>query len=153
MGMSALRFVRRAPYRALLSGLLGLCAVPATASDEAPHLLFSAADLPRLRHRCGVGAPTGTEQGWSRHSRMAADYHALRTHFLRRPPGAALPGELVAAAFLHVIDSNDATDTTRLQLIGDALGEPLAPTADMLELVVALDWCWESLPPATRRAD
>lgn len=128
----------------LLNGLA--CA----AADEQPRLLLSAADLPRLRHTCGVGPP-GEAAAWGRFAARAADFQALRAHFSRRVDGVALPGEVLAAAFLHLVDPRAPEDAARLALVAATLEQPPGVTADELELAVALDWCWEGLPPQTRR--
>jgi hypothetical protein len=136
-------------HAALVCGVL----VSAAASRAAghPRLLVQAEDIPRMRHACGVGAPAADKPAWGRFGWAAADYQALRAHFAAHPGNEVLPGELAAAALLHLINPDDAGDAQRLALINAALQRPLWITTDALEATLALDWCFDDLAPETRR--
>ena len=130
------------------------CAAMAGRLSAAPHprLLMTPDDLPRLRHVCGVGEPMAPSAGLSPFGCHRSDFQAVRAWIDHRVAGEALPGELLAAAFLHLVDPHSSADAKRLALIGSALERPDSLLTDVLELIIALDWCWADLPPATRRA-
>lgn len=141
--------IHRAHLIAALIPLLGFPIHSWAASH--PRLLMTDADLGRIRHACGVGDGSTALNGWGRLGAKAADYQALRDYFAARVQGAALPGELLAAAFLQRTSPNAAGRGVRLGLISAALAEPPGLATDPLERVIALDWCWEDIEPAVRR--
>ena len=120
-------------------------------ADDHPRLLIAPDDVPRFRHACGVGEPADASRGWGKFGRFAADFQALRMHSLRRVPSAPLPGELLAAAFLHLVDPSGPGDAGGRELIDTALQSDETAATDTLELLLALDWCWLDLAPAARR--
>lgn len=146
---------RQRPQRTALPALAGLVLalvpVPLSRAGEHPALLLSAADVPRLKHVCGLPAPATIDPSWGRSGARAADFQALRAGLVARSGDDVLPGELLAAAFLHVVDDDDPTDRVRVRLIESALRAPTGSTTDPLELALALDWCWDALTPAVRR--
>ena len=121
-------------------------------ADDHPRLLIGPDDVPRLRHACGVGEPADASRGWGKFGRFAADFQALRMHSLRRVPSAPLPGELLAAAFLHLVDPSSPGDAGGRELINAALQSDDSAATDTLELILTLDWCWPDLTPAARRS-
>jgi hypothetical protein len=143
--------------RVIIAALVLLlpCTTGLTASDQPtrhPKLLIGPDDLPRLRHACGTAAPGEAAQGWGRAGARAREFQSLRTHFARRLEGQALPGELLGAAFLHLVDPSDPFDPQRVELINQALCEPLGAPADLFETVIALDWSWDALNPQARES-
>ncbi len=140
-------------HRSILAGLMLLSvAAPSAHAGEHPNLLLSPADLSRLRHVCGVAQATDTTTDVAgRFGARTADFQALRAWFTRPHEGEALPGELLAAAFLHLVDPLDTNDAARLRLISSALQQSTPAMTDLLEMVLALDWCWTDLAPPTRR--
>jgi hypothetical protein len=81
----------------------------------------------------------------------AGEYQALRAQLSHPLLDERLPGELLAAAFLHLVDPSDPGNPTWLRLIAAALGNPGSGTTDPLELALALDWCWPDLPAEARQ--
>lgn len=138
-----------------LAGLAILIASNVIAQDH-PRLLIQPKDLPRLRAQCGiVEADNVTGAGFAAD---AEAYRALRSYFTARlsvsdtlASVGALPGELAAAAFLHLIQPDDPADLGRIRLIDGVLRQPLLLADDPLEHVIALDWCWDALSPETRQ--
>lgn len=141
------------PHAARLTAaglLLGLLALPNGRAGEHPALLLSVTDVPRLKHVCGLPAPASADPRWGRSGVRAADFQALRAGLVARGGDDVLPGELLAAAFLHVVADDDPTDRVRVRLIESALREPAGAATDPLELAIALDWCWDALSPTVR---
>ncbi len=131
---------------ALSLGLL--LAAPLASGAPHPALLLSARDLPRLRHACGIEATPAASDGSC--GVRAADFNALRQHFVERPAGEALPGELAAAAFLLCVAPHEPGADQRLALLEAGwLGEG-AGYHDPFEQVLALDWAWPALPRELR---
>ena len=129
--------------------ILALGLIQAAAAGTHPKLFITPTDRARLRHACGVGAPAGQA---GRFGAQAAHFNALRSYFADRVVvGATLPGELSAAAFLHVVDPDDPGEGSRLEMINGALRESPGLAADLFELVLALDWCWDALDAEARR--
>lgn len=120
-------------------------------AGEHPTLLIQAADLPRLRHLCGLGVVGDEAAGRGKAGAQAAHYQALRAYFARHVPADPLPGELLGAAFLHLMEPTDDTDRLRLEMLNAALRRPAWVTLDKLEAILALDWCWADLDPGARR--
>ena len=153
-----------------LVGVAGLCATTVRAEvSPHPRLLLTAADVPRLRHACGVGvplAPTAAGAAASQPGSGAAatqpaagpfgscgvEYKALRAALERHVVGTTLPGELLAAGFLHVAEPEHKGDAACVRIVLDALRHPDWLTTDPLEYAIALDWCWDALDPTERRA-
>lgn len=147
----------RAGARRLLPGAVLLFGVGAAALANHPRLLITADDVPRRRHAAGVELGAGDSarleipEAWGRFGARAADYQSLRACFGTRVSTELLPGELLAAAFLHLIEPQNPQDDVRLALVNAALGQSGRTPADALEAVVALDWCWDRVEPGTRR--
>lgn len=125
--------------------LAGIAASPTLAH---PRLLIDAADVARIRHACGVGDPV--EESGMRFGLYAHAYQNLRAHFVERPAGPVLPGETLAAAFLHVVAPTDRGDSRRVDVVAAALRDPASLIDNPLEKVVALDWTWDALPASVR---
>lgn len=151
------RGYRRAVASRSLAGAVLLLGVTAAVLADHPRLLITAEDVPRLRHVAGVESRAGDAarveipESWGRLGARAADYQGLRACFGTRVSAEALPGELLAAAFLHLIEPRPSQDDVRLALVNAALEHSGQTPADALEAVVALDWCWDGVEPGTRR--
>ncbi len=133
--------------------LLCMISVTSLAAAGHPRLLVSVNDLPRLRHQCGVAGPLtdSPQPAWGRFGMRAADLHALRRCFAAQVVTDALPGEALAASFLCLVDPRDPAAVTLREIVTKLPTEGSWLTADPLEMVIALDWCWANLEPATRR--
>jgi hypothetical protein len=131
----------------------GLAILATAAAQGTPHprLLIQPDDLPRLRHACGIGTTPPDTRGLGRFGACSDEFNALRAYFSQRLGDVVLPGELPAAAFLHLVDPDDPGAAARLAALNDALLRPIVLTGDPLETVLALDWCWDALRPAARR--
>ncbi len=141
----------RSPHHAVFMAILlfsGASLTYGTASH--PRLLLQREELPRIRHACGVGAAEAAAPDWGRHGRHATDYQALRDALMSSDESGVLPGEVLAAAFLHVVEPDDPRDGERLKLVSRALEEVVWTSEDALEAVLALDWCWDALPEELR---
>ena len=114
-----------------------------------PRLLVYASDLPRIRHACGVG-DAAVHAGFGPFGAFARDYQWLRAYFARPLEGDALPGEALAAAFVHLVEPEEANAALRISLVRGALERAAPAPRDPLELIVALDWCWDALDAQTR---
>ena len=132
----------------LVLALAGTATGALQAADH-PRLLLAPTDLPRLRHLCGVGSAVETDPGWGKFGSAAADFQLLRRHFSGYLGEEPLPGELLAAAFLHLVDPNDTADVNRLGLLNGIL-QRNASGADPLDAVLVLDWCWGALEAGAR---
>lgn len=139
---------RRAGSFAVLLALSVLSA--AAEAGEHPCLFLCPGDVARVRQRCGIEPAPRAETSPAAET-LTADYQAVRGWFGGRPAGEVVPGELMAAAFLHLVDPGDPAYRARLQLINSSLQQPAGGTIDLLELIVALDWCWNDLDPGARR--
>lgn len=136
-----------------MAGVAILAGAAIVHAGSHPSLLISPRDLPRLRHLYGVAPAVEAAEmsAWGRHGRFAEDYQALRAYFGQHVPIEPLPGEVLAAALVHLIEPDDPADASRLRFIEAALRGPHLLTIDDFELVVALDWCWRDLAPSARR--
>ena len=119
-------------------------------AGEHPRLFVTPGDLPRLRHACGLQTPGADTSGLGKFGRSADGFHALRLRISQGLEAFALPGEVAAAAFLHLVDPDDPGDAVRLAFINRALSDPSPIGPDLIELALALDWCWYDLDPVTR---
>lgn len=115
-----------------------------------PRILIKAEDLPRIRHWCGVQRdPREPDETYGSYR---LDYHAVRNYF-RTPLGdQALPGEIMAVAFLHLIEPDDPEGTRRMAWLNRRLTYPDWTTMNPLELAVAMDWCSDAISSASRRS-
>lgn len=118
-------------------------------AGEHPRLFMRAADLPRIRHACGVRADEVPADA-GRFGAAAPAFQRLRALDIT-PAGPLLPGELTALAFVHTVDPNAPRNADRLAAITARLRKPDWITTDPLEYVIALDWCWDALDAGTRR--
>ncbi len=133
-------------------GLALLLAAPPVRA-AGPRLLITAEDLPRIRHACGIGLPSAVPPpGAGRFGARAREFQTVRGHFAHRPDGDPLAGEILAAAFLQLVDPDTATAGAQRAFLSAALQDPPPNDAQVLELVIALDWCWDALEPAARDA-
>ena len=115
----------------------------ASAGRRASALVHSPPDdIPRLRHASGLATAPADAETSARAGARADEFHALRTYFARRVGVDALPGELSAAAFLHLLDPGDPLARDRIELIDRALRAPLGIADATFEKMLALDWCW-----------
>ncbi len=128
----------------------GLFQISPAHADQHPRLLIKPSDIPRLKHACGIEAPATPTPGRGRSGEFAAEFNALRFYFSQLVGDAVLPGEVPAAAFLHLVNPEDPGDAARLAVINRALSQPAALASDVVESVLALDWCWDALSPAVR---
>ncbi len=62
-----------------------------------------------------------------------------------------LPGEVLAAAALHLFAPTGGAGPAQLDLIARHLSEPDALGPDLLECVLAMDWCWADLSVTARQ--
>jgi hypothetical protein len=136
---------------ALLVAAVAILSTPTALAGRHPHLLISPDEVVRLKHACGVGTAPAGARGLGRFGERADDFNVLRTYFSQRLGDVVLPGELPAAAFLHLVAPDDAGEADRLAAINSVLTQPRMLTADGFETVLALDWCWDALEPAARR--
>jgi hypothetical protein len=157
--MKATRFVSRrsAPTTrrtALTVGAL-LCVIGGTTparSGPHPCLLISPDDVARLQHVCGVPTAAAPEAGALRAGGRAVEFQELRAYFAGRIDAGILPGEVTAAAFLHMVDPSDRLDWARVAIVTNALSDPEFLLDGLLEAVIALDWCFDVVPPEARRS-
>ena len=145
-----MRIAPRRQHTFVAALLIAITPVLAAHAGEHPALLLSHADLPRLRHACGVAQPHGPAADCGRSGVRAADFQTLRAYFAIRLGTDVLPGELPALAFLHLVDPHDPADAARVQIIERVLSQPAAVATDPLETILALDWCWNELAPPAR---
>ncbi|MBI5863321.1 MAG: hypothetical protein HZB38_02165 [Planctomycetes bacterium] len=139
-------------------------AIAATIHAEHPSLLVTKNDLPHMRHACGVG-PSLDDPTVGAFGARRGDFQAVRLHVSTQltamrldlpadgqgAPSGWLPGELVAAAFLHLVEPDDPGDTKRILAIEDALHATNVQGEELIERIIALDWCWSAIEPAARR--
>ncbi len=130
--------------------LLGLLFVSSATAAESPRLLITADDIPRLQHACGLNTPQDAPQAWGKFARNSEDFQALREHINQHVGTVALPGEVLAAAFLHLIAPDSEFDPKCVNLVSESLAHPSWFTTDPLELVIAMDWCWDAIEPRIR---
>lgn len=141
--IAALLFVC-APLAALL------LAPSAALAGPHPRLLITPADLPRIRHACGVArSDDASKSPWGGN---AGDYQALRNYFSPQVREATLPGELLAIGFLHLVDPSDPQDGTRIEMLNQRLRASVLLPEELLECAIALDWCWAALDAGARDA-
>jgi len=145
------RVGRHVPLAVATTALVCWAGTADVGATEHPSLLLTSADVTRVRHTCGAATATDVGHDWGRFGAQAADFQVLRKYFADRPGGGVLPGELLAAAFLHTVDPTDPQDRNWLAVINDTLENPSWVTIDPLEAVLALDWCWPDLAPKARR--
>lgn len=124
--------------------LLGTSTVTA---GEHPGLLIRPPDVQRLRVVCGTQAPAdGVRAG-----AYAGDFQLMRARLSQGFGDVVLPGEVAASAFLHLVAPNDPGDRARLDMIASALSRSSAVGPDLLEIALALDWCWHDLSYTARQ--
>lgn len=128
----------------------GLWSAAAAAAGTHPRLLIGPEDIPRLRQLCGTSAPDAAIAGHGPHGSHADDFRLLRMRMAQEFGDVMLPGEPAAAAFLHVVAPDDPGDRARLDLIANALNNPPLVGPDLLELTLAMDWCWSDLSYTAR---
>ena len=115
-----------------------------------PRLIFKPDDVARIRHWCGVQRDQRESDATYGENRL--DYRAVRAYF-RTPLGdQALPGEILGAAFLHLIEPEDPEDARRMSWLERRLTYPDWNTMQPLELAIAADWCGPDLDDSTRRS-
>jgi hypothetical protein len=133
-------------------------------AGEHPTLLIRKSDVPRIRHACGVGAPPANSAGM-RFGKRGSDFQVLRNLVAAMlsaesaasaptddgPQATWLPGELLAIAFLHVVEPEDPQDARRIAAVSAALQSTGVAGDELFECVIALDWCWSSIAEQVRR--
>ncbi|MBL8879839.1 MAG: hypothetical protein JNG88_12030 [Phycisphaerales bacterium] len=142
------RYLNRARPAAFALSVWLAIAAGAALGGEHPRLLIGVDDLPRIRHACGVES-AGAAGGKS--GANFADYRAVRDHFGVNAPGELMSGELLAIAFLHLVDGSTTTDAMRMNALSTWFRKPDWTAIDLIEASIALDWCWSDLDPETRR--
>ena len=120
------------------------------ALGQEPRLLIAPADAPALKIKCGLAPDVEVRGSGNRFARYAGDFGALQAHFSNPLGGIALPGELMAAAFLELVDPTGPQADLRRQWLADQLAEPDWLVSDPLELVIAFDWAYDALPSTSR---
>ncbi|MBK8914989.1 MAG: hypothetical protein IPM64_10385 [Phycisphaerales bacterium] len=140
------------PCRLLRAAALALtiALLPSAVAGEHPCLFLGPEDLPRIRHAAGIG-PASPDAGRNRYAALAADYHALRVAIRDSSIEAPLPGDLLGCAFLTMIDPQSPEHAARLARLKSWISRPDPVAADLLSLVLALDWSWNHLPDDVRR--
>lgn len=118
-----------------------------------PSLLVTPAELPHIRRLAGVadGGTASNAAAEGKFGGLAADYQALRAHLALPIGDQPLPGELLAAAFMHMVDPADVGDATRIRRLTLWIDSPDPLTTDSVSVAIALDWCWMDVPASVRR--
>lgn len=119
-------------------------------AGQHPRLILRESDLPRIRHVVGVAPdPSVTDL---RYGARAAELNRLRAYFIDRAAEEALPGELLAAAWLAAVDPDGPARRSCLAVVERGLRSPVSAGGDELARVLAMDWTWASLPRDVRAA-
>lgn len=147
---SANRFHRAA--FALVVLLAAGCYGQSAIGNEHPRLLINADDVPRIRRLCGVAADGASpDLSGIRAGDKYTDYSAIRDHFGVETPETLFSGELLAIAFLHVVEGSTTSDALRMKALETWFRRPDWTMSDLLEASIALDWCWDAIREDVRR--
>ncbi|MCG3126005.1 MAG: hypothetical protein CHACPFDD_00833 [Phycisphaerae bacterium] len=103
-----------------------------------------------MRHAAGLAALPADEAGDTPFGIDAGHWRAVRRVLQAIDPEQLLPGELAACAFVYRMEPGGSDSARLVGLVRRHLSGPRDPTIDDLERIVALDWCWEALPPELR---
>jgi hypothetical protein len=122
----------------------------ATAHALHPSLIFKPDDVPRVRHWCGIQRDEREPDETYGVARL--DYRAVREYFRMELGETALPGEILAAAFLHLVEPEDPDDARRMGWIERRLTHPDWTTLNPVEYALALDWCAGDISSVARRS-
>ena len=140
------------PTSKLIAAALAISAVStALPAERHPRLLITADELPRLRHRCGVERDPAVTADWGPYASQGAAYQKLRDSFAEPVIDVPLPGELIAAAFVTVLERGQPFRTGASRVVREALGNPDWVSTDILELALAYEWTLDDLPEDVRQ--
>ncbi len=124
-----------------------------TVRESRPRLLIGPEDIPRLRIRCGI--PSERRHPLAVSGEISLGSHADDFERLRRFTDASLahdplPGTLYAPALLHLLIGKRGEPDRYTAYVTRHLTRQLRFGVGVDDAIVALDWCFEALPPNER---